>query len=276
MATKMPLVGPRLTRAGAARDIVLRLRLPDGHPEPSRAQSPLDSERSVRAARGITFWAELHRRAGDVPRPRLHGHGDPDDHARVRARQDHDGVERLGIQLDLRSVPDSRRLAGGPLRLADRAGGAITWWSIFTAATGGAFSAASLAVMRGLFGMGEAAAWPAASRSLLRWLPVQQRAFGQGFQHSGSRLGAAFAPTMVVFLIAHSGWRAVFYLFGSVGILVAIAWYLYYRDFPQEHFGTNAGGTGAAGRIAPGASEEPGPRSRGGGSSAAATCSASA
>ena len=63
--------------------------------------------------------------------------------------------------------------------LADRFGSrivlaaAITWWSIFTAATGAAFSAASLAVMRGLFGMGEAAAWPAASRSLLRWLPVR-------------------------------------------------------------------------------------------------------
>jgi len=129
--------------------------------------------------------------------------------------------------------------------LADRFGSrivlasAITWWSIFTAATGGAFSAGSLAVTRGLFGMGEAAAWPAASRSLLRWLPVEQRAFGQGFQHSGSRLGAAFAPTMVVFLIKLSGWRTVFYLFGAAGILVAIAWYLYYRDFPQEHFGTN-------------------------------------
>ena len=129
--------------------------------------------------------------------------------------------------------------------LADRFGsrivlaGAVTWWSIFTAATGGASGAASLAVMRGLFGMGEAAAWPAASRSLLRWLPVHQRAFGQGFQHSGSRLGAACAPTMVVFLMAQFSWRAVFYLFGGVGVLVAVAWYFYYRDFPQEHGGVN-------------------------------------
>ena len=89
--------------------------------------------------------------------------------------------------------------------------------------------------------MGEAAAWPSASRSLLRWLPVHQRAFGQGFQHSGSRLGAAFAPTMVVFLISVSSWRAVFYLFGVAGIVVAIAWYLFYRDFPQEHFAVNKG-----------------------------------
>jgi sugar phosphate permease len=131
--------------------------------------------------------------------------------------------------------------------LADRFGsrlvlsGAIIWWSIFTAATGAAFNAPSLAVMRGLFGMGEAAAWPAASRSLVRWLPVHQRAFGQGFQHSGSRLGAAIAPTLVVFLMVHSGWRGVFYILGAAGILVAIAWYLYYRNFPQEHGSVNAG-----------------------------------
>src|SRR5215469_4136682 len=129
--------------------------------------------------------------------------------------------------------------------LADRFGsrivlaGAITWWSVFTAATGQAFNAVSLAVTRGLFGVGEAAAWPAASRSLLRWLPVEQRAFGQGFQHCGARLGAAFAPAMVAFLIDRYSWRVVFYVFGAAGILVAIAWYRYYRDFPHEHSGVN-------------------------------------
>src|SRR4051794_39736822 len=130
--------------------------------------------------------------------------------------------------------------------LADRYGSrvvlaaAIGWWSVFTASTGLAFSASSLAVMRGLFGLGEAAAWPSASRSLLRWLPSRQRAFGQGFQHSGARLGAAFAPTLVVSLIALAGWRGVFYIFGSTGILVSLWWYLYYRDFPQDHRGVNA------------------------------------
>jgi sugar phosphate permease len=129
--------------------------------------------------------------------------------------------------------------------LADRFGSrivlsaAIAWWSLFTAGTGLAFSATSLAVMRGLFGLGEAAAWPSASRSLLRWLPSRQRAFGQGFQHSGARLGAAFAPTLVVSLLVLVGWRGVFYSFGAAGILVSLWWYLYYRDFPQDHRGVN-------------------------------------
>ena len=129
--------------------------------------------------------------------------------------------------------------------LADRFGSrivlavAIAWWSVFTAATGAAVGPWSLASTRALFGMGEAAAWPAASRALVRWLPSGQRAFGQGFQHSGSRLGGAFAPALVVFLVAHTGWRGVFYLFGAVGVCVAVAWHLYYRDLPREHRGVN-------------------------------------
>lgn len=85
---------------------------------------------------------------------------------------------------------------------------AMSWWALFTAATALSFNAVSLAATRLLFGAGEAAAFPAGSRALVPWLPLRQRAFGQGFQHSGARLGAALAPAMVVSVIAVSGWRA--------------------------------------------------------------------
>jgi MFS family permease len=147
--------------------------------------------------------------------------------------------------------------------MADRFGprivlaGAMAWWSVFTAITGFTFSASSLAATRFLFGMGEAAAFPAGSRALVRWLPVRRRAFGQGFQHAGSRLGAALAPALVVTLTAVSGWRPVFFIFGAAGIAWAMVWYAYYRDFPREHPGINAAelailGT-ASPRVPPGA-----------------------
>jgi sugar phosphate permease len=129
--------------------------------------------------------------------------------------------------------------------MADRFGprivlaAAMTWWSLFTVATGLTWNAVSLAVARFLFGMGEAAAFPAASRALVRWLPVSQRAFGQGFQHAGSRFGAAVTPPIVVGLIAALSWHWVFYIFGAVGIVWAVGWYLYYRDYPQDHSGVN-------------------------------------
>jgi MFS family permease len=112
---------------------------------------------------------------------------------------------------------------------------AMAWWSLFTAAMALSFNAISLAATRLLFGAGEAAAFPAGSRALVPWLPLKRRAFGQGFQHSGARLGAAVAPAMVLYLIAESGWRNVFYVFGGVGIAWAIAWYALYRNTPAEH-----------------------------------------
>lgn len=130
--------------------------------------------------------------------------------------------------------------------MADRYGGrvvlagALAWWSIFTAATGLAVGAISLAVTRFLFGAGEAAAFPASSRAVVRWLPAEQRAFGQGFQHSGSRLGAALTPPIVVLLVAAWGWRWMFGFFGAVGVLFAFVWYSYYRDFPQDHKSVNS------------------------------------
>ena len=129
--------------------------------------------------------------------------------------------------------------------MADRYGArivlavAMTWWSAFTAATGMAFSAISLAVARLFFGMGEAAAFPASSRALVRWLPVSRRAFGQGFQHAGSRFGAAVTPPIVVALIAWRSWHWVFFIFGIVGIIWAVIWYVYYRNYPQDHPGVN-------------------------------------
>jgi Major Facilitator Superfamily len=75
---------------------------------------------------------------------------------------------------------------------------AMAWWAIFTAAMALSFNAVSLAATRLLFGAGEAAAFPAGSRALVPWLPLKRRAFGQCFQHSGARLGAAVAPAVVV------------------------------------------------------------------------------
>jgi MFS family permease len=72
----------------------------------------------------------------------------------------------------------------------------MAWWSIFTAATGLASGGMSLAVVRGLFGAGEAAAFPAASRSLGPWLPESQRAFGRDFSTPGRDSALLWRPRL--------------------------------------------------------------------------------
>src|SRR5713101_6610804 len=77
----------------------------------------------------------------------------------------------------------------------------VTWWSIFTSATALAWSATSMAAFRFFFGVGEAGAFPIATRSLSRWILPSERGFAQGITHAGSRLGAAMTPAIVVLII---------------------------------------------------------------------------
>ena len=116
----------------------------------------------------------------------------------------------------------------------------VTWWSIFTSTTALAWSAVSMAAFRFLFGVGEAGAFPIATRSFSRWMPPAERGFAQGITHAGSRLGAAVTPPLVVAMMAWYGWRFPFFVFGAVGLLWAAVWFLYYRDTPEEHKSVNA------------------------------------
>ncbi len=116
----------------------------------------------------------------------------------------------------------------------------VTWWSLFTSATALAWNALSMAVFRFLFGVGEAGAFPIATRSLSRWMLPTERGYAQGLTHAGSRLGAALTPPIAVLLITTYGWRAPFVLFGVLGVAWAALWYYYYRDTPEEHRSVNA------------------------------------
>jgi sugar phosphate permease len=125
--------------------------------------------------------------------------------------------------------------------LGDRIGGrralalVVLWWSIFTSLTAFAWSAASMGVCRFFFGVGEAGAFPIATRSLSRWMLPTERGFAQGITHASSRLGAALTPALVVLMMIRFGWRMPFFVFGLIGLGWASAWYWYYRDTPGEH-----------------------------------------
>jgi MFS transporter, ACS family, glucarate transporter len=115
----------------------------------------------------------------------------------------------------------------------------VIWWSAFTSITALSFSAWSMAIFRFLFGVGEAGAFPIATRSLSRWMLPTERGYAQGITHAGSRLGAALTPALVTSMIVGFGWRLPFFVFGFLGLGWAAVWYWYYRDSPDEHSGVN-------------------------------------
>lgn len=115
----------------------------------------------------------------------------------------------------------------------------VGWWSVLTSLTAVGWNATSLIVIRFIFGVGEAGAFPIATRSLSRWILPSERGFAQGITHAGSRLGGTVAP-LVGLMILRYGWRMPFWTFGGVGLLWSAAWFYYYRDTPEEHHGVNA------------------------------------
>jgi len=111
----------------------------------------------------------------------------------------------------------------------------VAYWSLMTAATGAAFNATSFIVLRFLFGVGEAGAFPGATRAMQLWYPRGERGFVQGITHSASRAGAAIAPPIVLLIMLNLGWRWAFVFCGAIGILWSLWWGLTYRNLPEDH-----------------------------------------
>jgi MFS transporter, ACS family, glucarate transporter len=111
----------------------------------------------------------------------------------------------------------------------------LIFWSTLTALTGLMKSFFSMLVVRFLFGVGESGAFPALSKVVFNWFPVKERGLVQGINFSGARVGAAVALPFIAFLIDWIGWRFSFVFFGVTGIVFAIAWFVFFRDTPEEH-----------------------------------------
>jgi MFS family permease len=111
----------------------------------------------------------------------------------------------------------------------------VLWWSAFTMATAAAFSFPALLIIRFLFGVGEAGAWPNATRVFTRWIPSSERGRVQGIFFAGAHLSGGLTPSLVLYLTSFLPWRTVFLLFGCVGAVWAAAWWHWFRDEPRDH-----------------------------------------
>jgi len=115
----------------------------------------------------------------------------------------------------------------------------MTLWSATAVMTGAAFGFGSLFGARFLLGLSEAGAFPVASRGMQLWFPRVERGRIQGTTHFFSRFAVAVTPFISGSILLAFGWRAIFYIFGSLGVMWAIAFSFFYRDLPEDHKGVN-------------------------------------
>jgi len=107
-------------------------------------------------------------------------------------------------------------------------------WSLLTAWTGWAGSLSSLLVIRFLFGVAEAGAFPGSARVFYNWLPRAEHGRANGIIFSGSRIGAAGAFPLMAWLLSVLDWRTAFAALAVPGIAWAVIWYALFRDHPAR------------------------------------------
>src|ERR1700683_87095 len=123
-------------------------------------------------------------------------------------------------------------------RLMDRIGTrrgltlTVIWYSVVSMLTSLASGFYSFTAFRFLLGAGESANWPAATKAVSEWFPKRERARATALFDSGSSIGAAVAPFIVLWIYFRWGWRPAFMIPGVLGFL----WLSFWRglSYPRE------------------------------------------
>ena len=126
-------------------------------------------------------------------------------------------------------------------RLLDRVGtragliASVSFYSVVAMATSLATGFRSLMTFRFLLGLGESANWPGATKAVAEWFPRRESGWAVALFDSGSSIGGALAPLIVISVYKWFGtWRPAFVITGLLGFLWLIAFRALYRS-PEAH-----------------------------------------
>ena len=111
----------------------------------------------------------------------------------------------------------------------------VAWYSLSAVLSPLASGLWSLCTFRFLLGIGESGNWPGATKAVAEWFPKQERGWAVAFFDSGSAIGAAIAPILVLSLYhAFGSWRPALAVPGLLGFAWLIVWRLVYHS-PESH-----------------------------------------
>ena len=103
-------------------------------------------------------------------------------------------------------------------------------WSFAQMISGTVQSFGQFLVARAGLGVGESPMFTAGARASVNWFPLKQRGVPLGLFNAASSLGPALAPPLLTAIMLTWGWRPMFILMGVLGLAVALAWWVLYRD----------------------------------------------
>src|SRR5881275_1026858 len=107
-------------------------------------------------------------------------------------------------------------------------------WSLISMAHGLAHNWQMFAGLRGLLGFAEGCANPAGMKATAEWFPARERGLAGGVYNIGASVGSMLAPPLVAWAILAYNWRVAFVITGSLGLIWAVLWLLFYQS-PDKH-----------------------------------------
>lgn len=106
----------------------------------------------------------------------------------------------------------------------------VCFYSLVEIATGAARGIVSLQFLRLMLGFGEGPNIPGATKTVSEWFPARERAWAVAWFDSGTSIGGALAPFIVLYAYRTFGsWRPAFVLTGCMGLVWVVIWIIYYR-----------------------------------------------
>ncbi|WP_345237782.1 MFS transporter [Saccharopolyspora hordei] len=112
-------------------------------------------------------------------------------------------------------------------------GGGLLLWSAAQAFCGLAAGFKQMLAGRLVLGLGEAPAFPGGAKVVADWFPRESRGLPVGLFNTASTLAPAIAPPLLTWLMLSYGWRTMFVAAGVAGIVLALVWFVVYRDRGQ-------------------------------------------
>ena len=125
-------------------------------------------------------------------------------------------------------------LAGDRFRRKTVILGGLIFWSLITIATAMSTRYWHLVVFRSLEGLGEAFYFPASMSLISGWHGKETRSRAMSWHQSSVYAGTIAGGSAAGYLAERFGWRAGFYLFGSLGVLLGIVLLALLREPPAE------------------------------------------
>jgi MFS family permease len=108
--------------------------------------------------------------------------------------------------------------------------GGLVFWSLITIATGLSTDYWHLVFFRSIEGLGEAFYFPAALSIIADYHGPETRSRAMSLHQSSVYAGTIAGGTVAGFTGEYYGWRAGFYLFGSLGVLLGFALWAFLRE----------------------------------------------